>query len=427
MSSPFSYSSKYSWPLAVGLLIFPAISLLIQMFYSLQTGQEFFLSPPLSWPGDRWMDFFNTNYWAIRPGRYTEWKSVHSPFALLMANGFALPAIFNYKGHSAPEVSQTMMGVLSYVALLSLFAYTCQQIIKRSLVHVPPFWRVPLGFAIGLFFFANVITWFAIDRGNYILLACVFLHFFLTSPTAGKWKLWWLAATISMKPYLILLVVIERQWWRLLVRIAVLNFGALVLLREVHLLDMLKNMTSFFGSYNLAEKLFSSLSAINLLLLSPSGPYSEAWRQTVQTYWMPLGVAVLLISFGLIRWRLGGGAGGDQQQKNLESEKWFFGILACLLLPMASFLYNAVLLFPFLPAAFKWLSERPARGLMLLGTWSASCWSLNYMVLLSDQLGKTGAMIYVTEQVLWTSALLLLLLIQLGYVLVVGRAPKGTL
>jgi hypothetical protein len=257
---------------------------------------------------DRFMDFFNVNCFSdgLNP-YYTPKLSSYPPFAILVARAFAVG--FEYWRLGSVAARGSVAGVLSFSLLASGFLVFYFRVIHRTVGRGP--W--PTGWKLALILGCNYPLLFLLDRGNYLMLAFVFLfgfvHFYRSRPGLANVCL---AVAIALKihPAIFLLLLISDRRWRDCVAVvgltALLNLPALALFRGGYLDNLgqfLHNVLLFSGGYNS----FMQDSAINLsfsnLLRVPFGLFWEDHAANLKYGKLAIALAVVIGLAWLLRSR----------------------------------------------------------------------------------------------------------------------------
>ena len=160
-------------------------------------------------PGDTWMDWFNTAYWAWNEGAYDSWATVYPPLTFIFLKLVSIPSCY-------PEAASGFEAVrtcdwLGIAAMHAIF------LLNIVLIMIS-FWKIDrktavprtIALAIGL------PMLFGLERGNPFLICftCVVLAFGPIFKSA-RWR--WLAAglAINFKVYLLAMLLplaIRRKW-----------------------------------------------------------------------------------------------------------------------------------------------------------------------------------------------------------------------
>ena len=143
------------------LLAFSAITLSV-IYYLYNTMYNGFLPAPFFYDkNDTFMDFHNLQYWAYNSGRYTEWKSVYTPFSFVLVMFFTsyLPgdALF------LRDISTISIGVFFLIAICSIVYFQSKSIRSDN----KSLWVYIL--------LMSAPFLFLIERGNLLLYALAFL------------------------------------------------------------------------------------------------------------------------------------------------------------------------------------------------------------------------------------------------------------
>lgn len=155
---------------------------------------------------DTFMDWFNTAFWANRPGAFEVWRTIYPPLSFAFLDLFSLPGCYVQSPFHARDCD--------WLARTVIYGFYVLTVVMVSIA----FWRnerrtaVPrsIAFALGL------PLLFTLERGNLILVA---LPFFIIAygqiTTSERLKALSIAATINFKPYLILpalALAVHRKW-----------------------------------------------------------------------------------------------------------------------------------------------------------------------------------------------------------------------
>ena len=156
---------------------------------------------------DTFMDWFNTAFWANRPGAYDVWRSIYPPLSFVFLDLFSLPGCYLSSPFAARDCDwlgqATIMG--AYALNILLFWIVFRRNDRAS--------ALPRTLAMAL----GLPLLFTLERGNLILItmpAFILAHDPLVrSPLVRAIAT---AATINFKPYLLLpaLAQLVRREWR---------------------------------------------------------------------------------------------------------------------------------------------------------------------------------------------------------------------
>ena len=180
---------------------------------------------------DQFMDFFNVNAMSYGLDPYPE-RTPYPPFSILMARLFATG--FDYSAYGPFGARASFAGLVSYSVLAVSFCAFFFPVIYRGIRTGDRArdWQrtVVLG--------ASYPLLFALDRGNYVLAAFVFLfgfvHFYRRRPALANL---FLALAISTKLYpavFLVLLAADRRWRDCAAVVAltvVINLGAMLFFR----------------------------------------------------------------------------------------------------------------------------------------------------------------------------------------------------
>ncbi len=156
---------------------------------------------------DSFMDLFNSMFWAYDDGRYTEWGSVYPPLSFLILK------LINYL------CAGSLYGDANYIrdnSLMVVFGFFIIYLISPILVLRTNTWReFPRNLKIAFYFLIIFSTpmLFALERGNLIVLAPIFLAFAISK--TNFIRVLAIAVLINIKPYFALLIIyywVRRDW-----------------------------------------------------------------------------------------------------------------------------------------------------------------------------------------------------------------------
>ena len=219
---------------------------------------------------DTFMDFFSANYWAFVDGRYDEWQSIYPIFV------FALSKLFTSASCSGELISPAALrtcdigSVFYLVAAYLIGAACCARLLVARVTEPSARWRK--GAAYFIIIALSVPGLFALERGNYVLIAFFFLA--LAECFEGHWiSAVFLALAINIKQYLMILWIVpflKRRYDLLLIGVvfAVLaNTLGLIIVPEVHYAQLVDNMFHFSSTASFS-------------------PFQEVWMPTSLSSWV---------------------------------------------------------------------------------------------------------------------------------------------
>jgi hypothetical protein len=218
---------------------------------------------------DSFMDFFNTNYWAFQEGRYDEWKSIYPIFVFSLSKLFTSPSC----AASAPPLALRACDISAIGFLLACYlagAACCAYLLMSRLKQTGARWSEGLGwFLVVALSFPGL---FAMERGNYIVIAFLFLA--LARCYEGNWKsALLLALAINIKQYLAVLWIVpllKRRYDLVLMGVVfaiIPNVLGLILVPDFHYGQILDNMFSFSSTTEFS-------------------PFETAWMATSFASWL---------------------------------------------------------------------------------------------------------------------------------------------
>jgi hypothetical protein len=391
---------------------------IVNQFYS---GLSYPFNSPFFVPQDRFMDFFNINFRSIMDTRYTEYSAICPPFGFLIARYFSLFADY---GHGPFEARDQLGGWISLGIYFTIFFLTlgilCRRLGGMLQEKGIPSWPLNGGL-FSLAIFLSYPIWNAMDRGNYIILGFTFFYWILYYPGwKNKASSFSLAGIISLKAHLgiYLLALADRLHWRKFMEtlfwLLFLNLIASVILQDFNfLLRITENYGKFSTHFHPASKTFNSPSLFSVLYLFFHERMSPSGFASLERIYSLLSLAALILLAIWVRKRI--------SEINL---RFFYLTVGCILLPVASYDYNLILILVFVPYLLS-LPEgdfsRMEVALLALALIPKHYLTL-YLEPYPTQIGETY--LRLTEQILFTPLLLLALLI-MGLRRITSRPPMA--
>jgi hypothetical protein len=158
---------------------------------------------------DTFMDWFNTAFWANRPGAYDVWRSIYPPLSFVFLDLTTLPGCYLSSPFHARDCDWLARATITIFYLLdvALVAIAFRNADPRTA------WPRTLAFGLGL------PLLFTLERGNLILVALAAFVIAYGPITASRGaRALATAITINFKPYLVLpaLAHVLRREWRAL-------------------------------------------------------------------------------------------------------------------------------------------------------------------------------------------------------------------
>ena len=390
------------------LLLGSVAQLLFFLVNHFHYGLSYPFTSPLFVPPDRFMDFFNINFRSVMDTRYTEYSAICPPFGFLIARYFSLFADYGSGPFAARDQVGGWISLGIYLAIFFLSIGVLARRLARTLEEkgIPPW---PLDG--GLFFLAVLLSypvWNAIDRGNYIILGFTFFYWILYVPAwRNQVSALSLAGLISLKAHLgiYLLLLADRYHWRKFVDtlfwLLFLNLIASVILQDFNfLLRIVENYGKFSTHFHPASKIFNSPSLFSVLYLLFHERMSPSGFASLERIYAGLSLAGLILLAFWVRKKI-----------NDLNLRFFYLTLGFILLPVASFDYNLILILVFVPYLLSLPEGEFSRMEVALLTLVLipKHYLTFYLEPYPTQLGETY--LRLTEQVLFTPLLLLALLI----------------
>ena len=241
------------------------------LYYLVENG--YLPSPFLYDKTDTFMDLFNTMYWAFEDGRYSEWGSVYPPL------GFLMLRLVNF------IFGGSRFGSASYMrdhSIIIIYAFELIYLISPVFVLRTKCWKEFLWNEKILIYFVMILSTpmlFALERGNLIVLAPIFLALALSN--IGFVRALSIALLINIKPYFFLLLIyyLVRKNWKGFITCSA--FSGLIFLitglaLDNHFLYFFLNLLNFSQDnslFSLREVMSmpSSISAFTYILKNPTG------------------------------------------------------------------------------------------------------------------------------------------------------------
>lgn len=155
---------------------------------------------------DTFMDWFNTAYWANRPGAYDVWRSIYPPLSFVFLNLTTLPGCYSGSPFHARDCDWLARGTIAafYLIDVALVWIAFRRTDARTALPRT------LAFALGL------PLLFTLERGNLILVAfAAFVVAYGPIVRSPAWRAVAVAVTINFKPYLLLPALahaLRREW-----------------------------------------------------------------------------------------------------------------------------------------------------------------------------------------------------------------------
>jgi hypothetical protein len=150
-------------------------------------------------PSDTFMDFYNTNYWSLNDGRYDVWQSIY-PVSVFLLGRSLTPNDCDVVLSSLELRDCASYSIISLILFYFIAIVVCaKSFVVRLRSKSITLWIIV--------FFAMLLVFpglFALERGNYILVALMFLA--LSELYGLNWKgAVFLALAINIKQYLLIL------------------------------------------------------------------------------------------------------------------------------------------------------------------------------------------------------------------------------
>jgi hypothetical protein len=373
-------------------------------------GLSYPFTSPLFIPYDRFMDFFNINSTSIADNRYTKLHALYPPFMLLIARYFSLFADYTYGPFLARDQYGGLIsaGLLIAIFIFILFLVARQLTVPLANEPRSDRWRDSL-----LFFLSIIVCYpvlFAVDRLNYIVMSFIFLYFFVYSKDQNsRTSTLALAAAISMKPHFIfyLIALSDREnikkLYDTLLWIIFLNLMACIILWDFHyIVTFFDNYRYFSKSFIQTQKIFASPSIFSTIMISLNILSNPKLFVMVERVYTVASMVLIIMSSIYIKNKI----------RDINFRMFYLTILL-ILLPVASYDYNLILLILYVP----YLLTRIGKEFSTLEIFLLAIILIpkNYLTLMLEpcltQFGSTY--LRYTEQIIVTPLILLAMVISM--------------
>ena len=283
---------------------------------------------------DTLMDFFNVQYWVYDKGRYTEWKSIYTPFS------FWLVSFFPYSDNGYEPLILRQEGIFYLIGLY---------VIATVLILYFQLKTIMYSNKILLIMLLTMPFLFTLERGNLLFITLLFL---LISSLNYK-KLWifsiFMAMAISLKIYLIALLFIpllNLHFSRIILTLLLalfINFISANILGESNWWLFISNILEFSSDPRHYEWSYFTYSYQNILLafteLNPKYKDIGAWSHI-----LTLLTTFIFFLFVSIKYLLSSSSFRNEKRNTL----FLLLIMLIMIVVKNSGGYVFILLFPFL-------------------------------------------------------------------------------
>jgi hypothetical protein len=319
--------------------------------------------------GDTFMDYFNTNFWAFREGRFEDWKSIYPVFVFqfgqwVSASSCAWEDPFLLRsGNLASIIPLFFLYLAGVIVCERVFARRLEWSWKQNHWH-RYLMLIFLGFSMpGLY---------ALERGNYVILAFVFLSLFALAGYGWVGALC-LALAMNVKQYILILLFVPflKKDYVFIVKAVLIcfliNVVALLQVGEDHYDLLWTNMTDFSasGAQSYLSRIwfptsFSGWGDFIRFLSDDQRVLSDGLGGTLMGLFAGFRVCQLVL-ITAVGWMM------CQLKNRIDPE---YAAFICLLTLMALLGnlggYALILALPFLPAAFQQRNMRPLIAIFFL-------------------------------------------------------------
>lgn len=235
------------WSFAIIVLI-ALMRVMWILYYDGYLPQPFFYVP-----GDIWMDWFNTAYWAHNRGAYDSWMTIYPPLSFVLLRLFGKASCYT-------AASGLEMRDCDWVGIASIHALYIFDIvlIGRMFWKIDPKTSLPRSFALT----AGMPMFYGLERGNLILFCLAFVALGM-GPLLRSARLRWffLALAVNLKVYTVTIVaslLLRRKWLAFegcALAIASVYLVTYAILGEGTLFEIVRNITEFSGGFQSASVL----------------------------------------------------------------------------------------------------------------------------------------------------------------------------
>ncbi len=294
---------------------------------------------------DTFMDFFNPNYWANFSQRFTDWASVYPPLIFLISKAISLSAcnfitdIANYR-----ECSISSIYLIFFSGIFG--SIVCSVATVKSITGNKD---TKLIIFLTIAYFFSLPSLFALERGNYILLAFALLSFWSYFKN-NLLRAFFLALAINIKPYLILFslaFILKKKF------IPLAYLITLTLVIYLCTSEILNDPNHYLILRNILN--FSSNSKINILefLAFPTSiftffyPLSEVFPNFINVFlFLKILLLAIIAIFSIVF------ISNNYKAMSIE-HICFFILLALLIFSNSAGGYGLILLYPFIPHIYN--------------------------------------------------------------------------
>jgi hypothetical protein len=200
---------------------------------------------------DSFMDLYHTVFWSWNEGRFEKWHSIYPMFVFMLGKLFSNPACVSV-ATDAFQIRECNPGAFLYLVLAYLIgAFVSALIIIRTLdSELKGKLKYVLIVAWTLIVLFSVSGLFALERGNFIIFAFLFLA--LATYFKTDWRsVVFFALAISVKQYLVVLLIVPflnknyKYVFLVLLGMVIANLVALFYVPEAHFDLLFQNMLGF--------------------------------------------------------------------------------------------------------------------------------------------------------------------------------------
>lgn len=307
---------------------------------------------------DSFMDFFHTNYWAFQEGRYSEWHSIYPLPVFLIAKLITNPVCAEGSAFLMRSCDTPSVWILFGSYVIGSGLSTMLFVKEAGLSGVSWCGKLIIYFSF-LFCLPGL---FALERGNYIVMALMFIA--AAKLFGGRWQgALCMAIAINIKQYLLVLLLLpflSRKFiylgWVVVFGLLI-NFIAYLVIPDPNYRLLPDNMLSFsgVGGYNYFHKMWYSTSLFSWL---------NKYNGPGHAVWMLMGInlasvlrqsVVLLVKLGLLLMVLRGLRRVFTEAVDLfaDSRAWLAVLMGLFILNDSPGGYAFLLLLPFVGVMCK--------------------------------------------------------------------------
>lgn len=257
-----------------------------------------YLPPPFFYDvSDTFMDFFNVNFWSYADAPYEDWHAIYPIFTFFLGQLITPQQCQNVSGpHDLRECGGSSIWIIIVGAVIG--ALLCGQLAERHFQTKHRFIVFTIATLISIM---SLPLLFAIERGNYIVLAFACLA--AAELSGQNWKgAFWLAIAINFKPYIAILwfiPLIKRRYDYLIesvLFVLIINAVAFLMVGNDHYYLLFENILGFAkaDSIGLLQQVYYTTSF---------GSWSKVLSSSqISLFFPPKVMVVIFLTVTSLRW-----------------------------------------------------------------------------------------------------------------------------